>query len=158
MNKDIKLATAFAFMACDGNISQEEVAALSEKFGNGTDGQLQEMVADLNARGKEYILDFLRGLEDAGLGKEEAMELLKIGVDTIFADNNVEYSEIKFFRLVRSKFETVSDEEILASDSRVEDFWLEKDLTAENPESAYFASGTGFASLSLPNLELGKKK
>jgi len=157
MDNNIQLATAFAFMACDGKIAQEEVALLSEIFGKGIDSRLQDMVAELNARGKEYILDFLRSVEDANLCKEDALKLLRIGVDTIFADDKVEYSEIKFFRLVRSKLETVSDEEILASDSRIEDFWLEKDLTATNPESAYFASGTGFANISLPNLEIGKK-
>lgn len=136
MKSNLNLATAFAFMACDGDISKDEVALIKKLCSKGVikceniDEGLARLLGQLNEDASGFMKDYFRSVEEAGLNTEQSLELLRIAVDTIMADNVVEYSEVKFFRAVRSHLPAVSDEDILEAFSEVEDFWLEADVKA----------------------------
>ena len=51
------------------------------------------------------------------------MEIIKIAIQTIEADNKIEYSEISFFKKIRQRL-NVSDEKILVEFPDKEDYLL----------------------------------
>ena len=56
-------------------------------------------------------------------------KLIEVAIDTIKADEKVEYSEIKFFKVIRSKLQ-IKDEPILEKHPDFEDY-LEQDIISE---------------------------
>lgn len=140
MIKDnLNLATAFAFMACDGDISPDEVKLIKQLNADGVipcddvDRKLEQLLSQLNDRGHGFMKDYFQAVTDADLDADAALALLKIAVATIYADEVVEYSEVKFFRAVRSHIYSVTDEQILEAIPEVEDFWLESDAKSAAP-------------------------
>lgn len=57
------------------------------------------------------------------LSEKEEMEIIRIAIQTIEADNRIEYSEISFFKKIRQRL-NVSDETILAEFPNKEDYLL----------------------------------
>ena len=127
------LKTAFSFMACDGDIDASEgtlvknLASTTDMFGalNPTE-ELDKMLAELNRIGGEFLRGYFDELTSADLSQEEELKLIKISIDTIYADNKVAYSEMKFFKIVRDKLK-VDDDAILAVMPDIEEF-LENDI------------------------------
>lgn len=77
------------------------------------------------------VLEFL-GLKPEAAYSETQLEIVDFALQTIFADNRIEYSEVKFFKKIRSRL-SITDEEILASHPDVEDFLLPDINVAEDP-------------------------
>ena len=117
-------------MACDGNIADEEVALLrsvaseSELFG-GIDVQakVNEYVKSINKEGMGFLSNYLREVASAGLTDEQALALISLAIDTIEADNNIDYSEISFFKKIRKRL-SITDEKILEAMPNKEDYLL----------------------------------
>ncbi len=149
MDKKLKIDTVFAFMACDGEIAPEELELMYALCGDDvSEEMLQGMVAELNRQGKPYILALLDKVKAANPDTAEAKELMRVAVDTILADNKLEYNEIKFLRLFRACLKSITDQEILAADPRVEEFWLEQDLVSPG------LAEVNFAQVALPEIIL----
>ncbi len=128
--KEIYLLTAFVCSACDGEIASEEVllvkelCAKSDLFGElDVETNLNEYVASINERGVRFINDYLHILSNTNLSAQEQLQIIKIAIDVIEADNQVLYSEIKFFKKLRSCL-SISDEEILSAMPSKEDYLL----------------------------------
>lgn len=127
---ELYLKTAFCCMACDGNIADEEVALLrsvaseSELFG-GIDVQakVNEYVESINKEGMGFLSNYLREVASAGLTDEQALALISLAIDTIEADNNIDYSEIGFFKKIRKRL-SITDEKILEAMPDKEDYLL----------------------------------
>ena len=121
-------------MACDGEIVQEELDGIKGMAAQGVfastdvDGQLSALVEQLNTEGKAFLQTYLNEIDQAQLGRDDSLKLLRIAVDTIYLDNDVLYSEVKFFRAVRHHLPAIDDDTILAELEPVEDFWLESDV------------------------------
>ena len=56
--------------------------------------------------------------------------MVEVAIDTIKADNKVEYSEIKFFKVIRSKLK-IDNESILEKHPDFEDY-LEQDIISDS--------------------------
>jgi len=146
MTNNIYLKTAFAFMACDGEIVKEEIDTIKEIGSNGLfsveniDDEIGALVQQLNQEGKQFMKSYLSSLVNIDLSAEDSLKLLKVAVRTIFADNNVAYSEVKFFRAVRKYLTSITDKYILDNIPEIEDFWLESDFQSANIEKDYFDS------------------
>ena len=69
-------------------------------------------------------------MKDADLSDDEELALIEFAVETIKADELIEYSEIKFFKAIRHNLK-LSDEKILAKHDDIE-FWLEDDISTES--------------------------
>lgn len=153
---DLFLTTAFVFMACDGEIVQEEINLIKSMAEQGLievddiDEQLHMLTNKLNTEGKSFFKDYLYEVGEYINDNDNALKLLRIAVDTIYADNVVEYSEVKFFRAVRSRLRLLDDETILNTFPEVEDFWLESDVRKD----AFAIEKDYFDNIQLPMFDL----
>lgn len=107
-------------MACDGEIAPEEIQLVkkitehSELFSNlDVEKELNAFIAQINEQGKAFLANYIEEVANASLTPQEELQLVKIAIQTIEADENVEYSEVSFFKRIRAKL-SISDDEILA--------------------------------------------
>lgn len=127
---ELYLKTAFCCMACDGDIAEEEVALLKRvtcelKLFDGIDVQtkVNGYVESINKEGMGFLSNYLKDIASAKLTDEQALALVKLAIDTIEADNNIEYSEISFFKKIRKRLH-ITDEKILETMPDKEDYLL----------------------------------
>lgn len=106
-------------MACDGEIANEELelvkhfATSSSLFeGLEIEKQLNEYVAEINDQGLSFLAGYINSIVNAQLTEQQELDLAKIAIKIIEADKKIEYSEISFFKRIRSKLR-VSDDKLL---------------------------------------------
>lgn len=131
------LKTAFCCMASDGHIDNREIALIQSMCENSQlfkDFNFQEeiniLVSKINTSGKEFISYYFDLLEKSILTEAEELTLIDFAIQTIKADEKIEYSEIKFFKNIRHRLK-VSDENILMAFPDIEEF-LEEDIVTES--------------------------
>jgi uncharacterized tellurite resistance protein B-like protein len=130
------LQTAFCCMASDGNIDKREISLIksmckkSELFKNfNFKEEINQLVMKLNTNGKAFIQHYFDLLKTADLSEKEELTLIDFAIQTINADEVVEYSEIKFFKNIRHRLK-ISDEKILAKFPDLEQY-LEEDIITD---------------------------
>ena len=131
------LKSAFCCMASDGHIDNREIALIKTMCENSPlfkDFNFQEeintLVNKINIRGKEFISYYFDLLSKSTLTEKEELTLIDFAIQTIKADEQIEYSEIKFFKNIRYRLK-VSDEKVLAVFPDIEQF-LEEDIVTES--------------------------
>lgn len=151
------LKTAFCCMASDGHIDKREITlikSMCEQSSLFKDFNFQEeinsLVNNINSRGKEFIVNYFELLNESSLSENEELTLIDFAIQTIKADEQVEYSEIKFFKNIRHRL-NVSDEKILAVYPDIE-MYLEEDIITESFLDKI--SKQYFDSTELPKFEL----
>ena len=124
------LKTAFCCMASDGNIDKREIALIKTMCANSPlfkDFNFQEeinfLINKINTRGKDFISYYFDLLGKSSLTEKEELTLIDFAIQTIKADEQIEYSEIKIFK--------ISDENILTVLPDIEQF-LEEDIVTES--------------------------
>jgi uncharacterized tellurite resistance protein B-like protein len=151
------LKTAFSCMACDGDIDKREVILIKnlhknhKTFGDiNINKELDNLLHDINKDGHAFLRNYLNELSTIELSEKDELKLIEVAVNTIKADDKVEYSEIKFFKVLRSKFK-ISNESIINLHPDFEEY-LEEDIISES----YLAKlqDDYFATHSLPEFEL----
>lgn len=90
-------------------------------------------VAAINEKGALFLKQYLKELEAQNLSVEEQMTIVDFAIQTIYADSKIEYSEVKFFKKIRSRL-FLTDEQILAKYQDIEDFLLPDINVVEDPE------------------------
>ena len=148
---ELLLKTALCCMASDGTIAPEEIDILNRviitkptfESVNAPD-MLKEFSMALTNTGMSFVDGFLLEVENSGLSKEDALELIDVAFNTIEADNEIEYAEVAFFKKIRSRL-SVTDDEILARWPDKEDFLL-PDIMDKTPFEIDF-SGINFNTL-----------
>jgi len=175
---ELLLKTAFCCMSCDGEIDTVEEVPLFREFCSGSshfseldfEKYLTSYIKDINDKGSQFLKEYLLELKDAELSDEKALILIGIALQMIYADNKVEFSEMKFFKLIRShlkvsndeiieKFPTknqflrTSDEDLIMQMADVEQF-LEEDIINESYMDRI--SRQYFETAILPQFELVK--
>jgi uncharacterized tellurite resistance protein B-like protein len=130
------LKTAFCCMAADGNIDSREISiikSLCEKSPLFANFNFQEeinlLVRKINTGGKTFIQYYFDLLKEAKLTEQEELTLIDFAIQTINADEQIEYSEIKFFKNIRHRL-NVSAETILARFPDIE-LYLEDDIITD---------------------------
>lgn len=136
--KELLLRTAFACMSCDGDIATEEVNLIKQMakekhlFGDiDIDKELDKLVKEINAKGKGFLKQYLVGLAEQTLTEDEELKVADVAVQTIRADNIIQYSEIKFFKVLRSNLKVVSDETLLEKIEGIDENYLAQDIRAD---------------------------
>lgn len=131
------LKTAFCCMASDGKIDNREIALIKSMCEKSTlfenfnfQEEINILVSKINARGKEFITYYFELLKKAVMTEQEELALIDFAIQTIKADVQIKYSEIKFFKVIRHNLK-ISDEKILAVYPDVEQF-LEEDIITES--------------------------
>ena len=132
---ELLLRTAFACMACDGDIAKEEVELIKKMaierhlFGEiDINKELNLLVKEINQKGKGFLRHYLLELSNQKFTKEEELKIVDVAVQTIRSDNKVEYSEIKFFKVIRSYLKLVTDKELLENIEGIDDNYLSQDI------------------------------
>lgn len=151
------LKTVFCCMAADGNIDKREIALINsmceksplfKKFN--FHEEINRLLNTINTDGKAFIQYYFDLLKQAQLTEQEELTLIDFAIRTINADEQVEYSEIKFFKNIRHRLK-VSDDKILERFPDIEQY-LEEDIITEGfldkITSQYFAA------TKLPQFEL----
>ena len=102
------LKTAFCCMASDGHIDNREIALIKTMCANSPlfqDFNFQEeinsLVSQINSKGMEFISLYFDQLSKFTLTEKEELTLIDFAIQTINADEQIEYSEIKFFKNIR---------------------------------------------------------
>ncbi len=131
------LKTAFCCMASDGHIDDREIAlikSMCEKTPLFKDFNFQDeinsLVSKINTRGKEFISHYFDLLGKSTLTEKEELTLIDFAIQTIKADEQIEYSEIKFFKNIRHRLK-IGDENILAVFPDIEQF-IEEDIVTDS--------------------------
>lgn len=131
------LKTAFCCMASDGDIDSKEVKTIeslcskSEWFKNFDFKQeINNLIEAINAGGILFIQSFLNDLENANLSEKEEIETLDFAIKTIYADEKVEYSEVKFFKTIRHRLK-ISDDSIRQYFPELDDNFIEVDIKTD---------------------------
>ncbi len=135
---ELLLRTAFACMSCDGDIASEEVELIrqmskeKQMFGDvDIDKELDALVKEINLKGKGFLKQYLIRLAEESLTEEQELKVADVAVQTIRADNKIEYSEIKFFKVLRSNLKNVSDETLLEKIDGIDENYLAQDIRAD---------------------------
>lgn len=130
------LKTAFSCMACDGEIDNKEVEVIKKLnaernfFGEiNLEKELDELVLEINKDGYRFLKSFFNDLTEAELSEKDELKIIETAIETIKADDKVEYSEVKFFKVIRSKLK-ISNDSILAIYPEFEDY-LEEDIISD---------------------------
>lgn len=131
------LKTAFSCMACDGDIDKREVKLIKQLqqerkiFGEiDINAELDTLLLAINKDGQQFLKDYFNELTTTELTEANELKLIEVAIDTIKADDKVEYSEIKFFKVIRSKLK-IDNEPILEKHPDFEEY-LEQDIISES--------------------------
>lgn len=135
--KELYLKTVFCCMACDGDIAKEEISLLNKyaKENHLFDGLdiiqlIDNYVDEIHSEGRNFLEDYLKELSQARLTKEQELTIVKLSIETIEADNKIEYSEVSFFKEIRSHLD-LTDESILKEMPGREEYLL-PDIKSKN--------------------------
>lgn len=131
---ELLLHTAFACMACDGDIAQEEVDLIKKLdkenhlFGSiSIEDKLDTLTSQINELGLGFLKRYINLVNEAELNEEDSLKVLDVAAKTIMADNKILYSEIKFFKVIKANL-NVSDETILEKIEGIDDMWVAQDI------------------------------
>ena len=137
--KELYLKTVFCCIACDGDIAEEEIRLIRElgtkdKLFNDMDTEkyINAWINEINKRGSMFLQNYLNEIATEDLNEKEQLLLVSLAFNAIEADNRIEYSEVKFFKKIRSRL-SINDEIILGKFPNKEDFLLPDLKVAELP-------------------------
>lgn len=149
---ELYLKTIFCCMACDGEIAQEEIGMvkhLSSEYDVFSDVEIESYlnrwITAINENGTTFLGNYLNELSRANLSLSEQTFIVDLAIKTIEADKRIEYTEIKFFKKLRSRL-SITNEEILKRHPDKDDFLLPDIHVAEEPT---WNSNIQFAEISL---------
>lgn len=131
------IKTSFFCMASDGKIDDREInliKTLCDESSYFKDFDVQEalnqLIEKINTRGTEFISYYFDLLNNTELTEDEELLIIDFALQTINADEEVEYSEIKFFKNIRHRLQ-VSDDKILEQHPDIE-MYLEEDIVTDS--------------------------
>ena len=135
----ILLETAFFCMASDGHVDPREVNTVKKLCKNSDlfeqvdiEAKLNELIDEINKKGINLISEFLNKIENEGFSKEEEVQIIDFALKTIYADEKIDYSEIKFFKTIRHRLK-LSDQDIMDAFPDLDDNFLAADIQTESP-------------------------
>ena len=131
------LKTAFSCMACDGDIDKKEVKLIKrlhkekKTFGDiDINQEMDNLLIAINKDGHQFLKQYFQELTATTLTEANELEIVKVAIETIKADDKIEYSEIKFFKVIRSKLK-IGNQPILDKYPDFEDY-LEQDIISDS--------------------------
>jgi uncharacterized tellurite resistance protein B-like protein len=124
-------------MACDGDIDKSEILLIKSMhqqnkiFGDiDINQELDSLLLEINRDGHQFLKSYFNDLSTTELSEQDELKLIEVAIDTIKADDKIEYSEVKFFKVIRSKLK-IKNEPILALHPDFEEY-LEQDIISES--------------------------
>ena len=137
---ELLLQTAFSCMASDGDIDKSEVQLIialeqeEQLFGfENIENELNRLIQEINKKGHGFLREYLHHLSQSSLTDKQEIKIVRTAIKTIKADDEEKYSEIKFFKIIRSKL-NISDKgliEALPEFENLEEDYLQQDIISE---------------------------
>ncbi|MTI22692.1 hypothetical protein E1176_16790 [Fulvivirga sp. RKSG066] len=136
---DLLLLTAFSVMACDGDIDPKEVTLISdlekkESLFNieNLEVRLNQLVEEINKNGHIFLRNYFKKLKQAELTHDQESKLVAVTIKMIEADEIVQYTELRFFKIIHS-YLVITGDEILEDFSHVADIedYVVQDIISE---------------------------
>jgi uncharacterized tellurite resistance protein B-like protein len=131
------LKTAFSCMACDGDIDKREIVLIKKmhqnkkSFGDiDINLELDNLLLEINRDGHKFLKSFFNELTASPLSEQDELRLIEVAIETIKADEKIEYSEVKFFKVIRNNLK-IKNESIIEIHSDFEEY-LEQDIISES--------------------------
>jgi hypothetical protein len=131
------LKTAFSCMACDGDIDKREIVLIKAMHQNkkifgdiDINLELDKLLLEINRDGHQFLKSFFRELTTSALSEQDELKLIEVAIETIKSDEKIEYSEVKFFKVIRSNLK-IKNEVILNIHPDFEEY-LEQDIISES--------------------------
>lgn len=151
------LKTAFCCMACDGKIDEREIDLIKNIVENSENlrglnfqSEINHLIDEVNLKSNQFILEYLDQLKNFGFTEQQELEIIDISIKTINADENIEYTEIKFFKNIRHRLK-IDNETILNVFPDIE-YFLEDDISVDS--SLDIITNQYLTSIELPKFEL----
>ena len=153
------LKTAFACMACDQSIHAKEVAHIRQRakdhqlFGTiDLEAELKRLQFEMNDQGYGFFRRFFAEVGSTALSKLQQTQLLKVAIDMVESNEEIEYAEVKFVKMIRAELD-ISDEEILASHPNYAEYLKQDVITSAYKEklASQFFVGDSFPVLLVPD-------
>jgi hypothetical protein len=146
--------TAFCLMACDGHIDEREVNEIklmnkSSAYFNGIDltDELEELLSDLKARGKQIIDELFDTLTKLDASIVQELLILEVSFRLVHADEKVDENEKKFLRFLRSKLKV--HDEVIRDRFGIVEYLFDKDYSQDFIQSE--THDDLFASIAIPD-------
>jgi len=124
---ELLLKTAFCCMACDGEIAKEEISFLKQYASKNeyfkemdVEAIVNNFVDSINDEGHSFLYNYLTELKESNLDVKNSLQVIDIAFSTIEADNEIQYSEISFFKKIRKQL-SITDQNIEAAYPNKED-------------------------------------
>ena len=131
------LETAFSCMACDGHIDEREINLMrelheeKEVFGEvDIKEELNTLVSKINTDGEKFLKTILNNIKQSNISDKEELEIVRTAINIIKSDDDLDYSEIKFFKIIRTKL-NISNDKILSVMPDIEQY-LEQDIMTDS--------------------------
>lgn len=155
--QELLLKTAFACMACDGEIAPSEVERIrnyainSDRFTSlNVEDCLKQWVEEINLRGVRFLRDYVMTLRNSHVSEQQALDILQVAVDIELADERVDYFEIRFFKIIRENLPHFDDEQLQRSIKGITHHFTDKDVKRD-----YLALfNSYFKNINLPNFDV----
>lgn len=133
----VLLKTAFCCMAADGDIDKREIELIkslcrAEDVFQNFDflSEINSLVSNINSNSKEFISSFFKEINSVNLSENEELMLINFAIETIKADEEIKYSEVKFFKAIRHHLKVTNDR-ILIEYPEIESF-LKEDIDTDS--------------------------
>ncbi len=124
-------------MACDGDIDPKEINLIKslhqeKKLFGDIDlfSEIEIHRKAINENSSSFLKNYFKELASAELSEQDDLKLIEVAIETIKADEEIKYSEIKFFKVIRSRLK-IANELILSFHPDFEDY-LEQDIISES--------------------------
>ena len=131
------LKTAFSCMACDGDIDKREIVLIKTMHQNkkifgdiDINLELDNLLLEINLDGHQFLKSFISELTSTTLSEQNELKLIEVAIETIKADEKIEYSEVKFFKVIRSNLK-INNVAILDIHPDFEEY-LEQDIISDS--------------------------
>jgi len=131
------LKTAFSCMACDGDIDKREIVLIKTMHQNkkifgdiDINLELDNLLLEINRDGHQFLKSFFSELTSSFLTEQNELKLIEVAIETIKADEKIEYSEVKFFKVIRNNLK-INNEAILYIHPDFEEY-LEQDIISDS--------------------------
>ena len=132
----ILFLTSFCCMAIDGEIASEEYSLLKEMSKQKIFGNI-DIITDyyrcievLKQDGRNFINSYFQSIDNIQFEEDEKLRIIDVAVKTIYADNKIEYAEVKFFKSLCQHL-SVANDIIVKNNPDVDEYWLEEDILSK---------------------------
>lgn len=107
---NLLIKTAFCFMTSDGNIDNREIqiiedlcAANSNFEGINVRQSIQELLEHFKNDSENFMNDYFKSIENFTLSQDQQRVFIDFALNTILADEEIHYSEIKLLKKILKK-------------------------------------------------------